>query len=91
MSFKVGDIVICKPGFNASDMNRLGLPKGGYGYKKGFVFKINHITESDINCILWPSTGASGVHAQAVELYAWTMLTKREKKTLKKLNPELEL
>ena len=89
MEFKVGDVVICKPGFTNSDFDSLGEPRGGAGYKPGFVFTVGHrtLTYGSRELILWPNIGGSGVYANAVRLYFIEgILTEEELERIDKLN-----
>jgi hypothetical protein len=74
MKFKVGDIVICKPGFtteghSSSDIHYVN--HGGSGYVNGRIFEIRDIDNYKYEQVLWPWDGGDGggVYSGAVELY----------------------
>ncbi len=70
MEYKIGDRVICIPGFDVYDDD--GDNNGGFGYEEGKVFIIGSIREDtgDNNfTAIWPDDGPYGVYQQAVRLY----------------------
>lgn len=68
MSYKVGDKVICLPGFN-TDGDWKSEQSGGGGWKEGKVLIINRISPNNgHNEVLWPKEGR-GVFSQAVKLH----------------------
>jgi len=72
MKFKIGDRVICKPGYVVGDSyGHTNLKHGGYGYHPDKVFVIGEITDIDsiIHKVLWPDDGSSGIYSNTVELY----------------------
>ena len=67
--FKAGDKVVCKPGFNNSEME--DDSKGaGAGYVSGKKFTIWRITETqydnDNHFIAWPERGEFGIYLHAL-------------------------
>jgi hypothetical protein len=66
MKFKVGDKVICKPGFN-KDYNYKSELSGGSLYKEGKIFTISLIDKLSNCWVLWEK--GQGCFDQAVELY----------------------
>jgi len=65
--FKVGDKVVCLPGFTEDDE---GDNRGGCGYKSGKVFEIREINSYDkLYPVAWPKDGNSGVYIQAIKLF----------------------
>jgi hypothetical protein len=69
MSYKVGDKVICLPGFNR-DGNWKSDKSGGGGWEEGRVYTIKSIDHNNgYNEVLWPKCDGSGVFTQAVTLY----------------------
>lgn len=70
--FKVGDEVICIPGFttiNEDKYNEYG-GYGGYGYKKGRIFTITKIDLNPKNFlnVMWNNEN-KGVYQKALQLY----------------------
>lgn len=64
MSFKIGDTVRCKAGYNTSESS------GGAGYQPYRVFVIEDISgshETANGTILWPKIGDYGIYAHACE------------------------
>jgi hypothetical protein len=64
--FKVGDRVICLPGFTQSDN---GPDRGGDGYKVGKNFIILRFSNCNGYEIAWPLDGGNGIYTQAIKLY----------------------
>jgi hypothetical protein len=55
VKFKVGDIVVAKPGYRPSDVDSGGLLKGGSGYIEGKIYKIQRFSNGDD--IFWGCEG----------------------------------
>lgn len=65
--YKVGDTLICQPGWNTDDSS------GGAGYIEGRTFKVGKVTREDEapkNVIYWPEhteINTSGIYGRAVK------------------------
>lgn len=64
MEFKIGDIVVCKPGYNR-DGNCISQLSGGSGYEEGMM-RQTKIDSSNDNTVHWDFKNGSGVFSQAL-------------------------
>lgn len=76
MSFKIGDVVRCRPGYLGGEHRTdIGVPAnrdftyGGFGYVEDKVFTINDITDSRDRPVVWSDELDGGVFIDAIELY----------------------
>ncbi len=74
--FKVGDRIICLPGFKAEDMPEEDLKNGGMGYKDGTIHIISELTAVGNGWfIIWPEDKSCkegighGIYSYAVKKY----------------------
>lgn len=68
MEYKIGDKIICLPGFN-KDSNYQNEFSGGSGYRDGETFTIKYISKNSNNTVLWcKELNGQGVFDQAVTL-----------------------
>ncbi len=70
--FKVGDWVVCLPGFNNLGYdNREDISEvGGSGYKEDLIFQIESITTNEYvnGYIAWKKQGSYGIYFRALRL-----------------------
>jgi len=72
---KVGDVLICIPGFTNEWDNSLysiscdDHEYGGMGYEEGRVITVRRIFNEEIRPIVTPADGGSGIYADALQYY----------------------
>lgn len=69
--FKVGDVVITKPGFTNKQQDDTQI-YGGAGYTENLKFEIESVSSSAIDrnrVIAWPTKSGLGIYFYALDLY----------------------
>lgn len=70
--FKVGDWVVCMPGFTSQGHGSSeDIPdRGGSGYQKNLIFKIKNIDiySKESNSVAWKTEGSNGVYLRSLRL-----------------------
>jgi len=69
MNFKVGDRVICVPGFSNEGTGNYDLLYGGHGYEQGKAFIIVGITINNQRNVIWSEDLIGGVFEDAIRIY----------------------